>query len=247
VKLMLVGYRTGRITTVTAAEAARSSAGAGLRRWIYNRSRCGQCDGVVRSWPVNARTCYACESCQGKASGAARSEATTKTAKTAKRKKKTKHPSASKAVAKKEGVVFLSHCASEPLAERLRTPMKLRVAELKSALVALGVAQPRGKKALLVAQLVALRAASDKLLDLQEHTADLDLTRVNAEEEVHGYHDLSKLRRKRRGSSVEVKEEKKTPTLANGAKKCTKVKTAAKKSTVAAAQQERRSKRRRRR
>ena len=87
-------------------------------------------------------------------------------AKTKKSAKKSTKANA-KAVAKKDGVVFLSHCASEPLEERLRTPMKLRVAELKSALVALGVTQPKGKKSVLVAQLVALRAASEKLLDLQ--------------------------------------------------------------------------------
>ena len=218
-KLMTVGYETGRITTVTADEAKASSAGPGLRRWIYNRSRCGQCDGVVRSWPVNSRTCYACESCQPIGSSSASGSSTSGvTAHNVKGKKA--------AVKKKEGVVFLSHCVSDPLTERLATPMKLRVAELKAALVELGVTKPKGKKASLVAQLIAARETVDsavaavqvvktvKMLDVEEHTADLDLTSRSRikEEEVHGYHDLSKLRRggRKRGGGGGSRGGKKT-------------------------------------
>ena len=30
-------------------------------RWIYNSAHCGRCNGPVRSWTIQARTCYACK------------------------------------------------------------------------------------------------------------------------------------------------------------------------------------------
>ena len=33
-------------------------------RYIYNHKRCGRCGGAIRSWPMAARTCYACQGCQ---------------------------------------------------------------------------------------------------------------------------------------------------------------------------------------
>ena len=90
----------------------------------------GRCEepsggGGVRSWQINARTCYACERCQpldpawrGVASPA---DAATPT-------------------------LFPAMCASESLAERLATPQKLRVAELRAALRgAQGSLRPPGR------------------------------------------------------------------------------------------------------
>ena len=52
--------------------------------------------------------------------------------------------------------LFNSHCASETLEERLKTPQKLRVAELRAALQAEGL-PVSGKKAELIERLVEAR------------------------------------------------------------------------------------------
>ena len=83
-----------------------------LRRWLYNSARCGRCDGPVRSWQIQSRTCYACARCQ---------------------------PLDGAAVVPVDAAapaLFNSHCASESLEERLAQPQKLRVAELRATLEA---------------------------------------------------------------------------------------------------------------
>ena len=104
-----------------------------LRRWLYNSATCGKCGGPVTSWQIQARTCYACASCQPRSSIAA-----------------TAAPEARDGAGSPK--LFLSHCASEPLEERLHTPAKLRVAELREALAAKGL-RTTGRKAELIARL----------------------------------------------------------------------------------------------
>jgi formamidopyrimidine-DNA glycosylase len=131
VRLMGRAFTLGSIITVEPHEAA-AAGNPKLRRWIYNSNRCGRCHGPVRSWQINARTCYACAACQPLAptSGVA--------------------PPADAAAP----ILFNSHCASEPLADRLATPQKLRVAELRESLGAANLPTD-GKKAELVARLQA--------------------------------------------------------------------------------------------
>ena len=123
VELLQRGFASGSILTVDKEEAERLQK-PGLRRYIYNRSRCGRCDGPVMSWDMNSRTCYACPSCQPLRKG---------------------HEV--KGVC--EGKVFQSHCARDSLAERLKTPEKLSVAELRAELTRLGVVV-KGRKQLLI-------------------------------------------------------------------------------------------------
>ena len=82
------------------------------------------------SWDVAGRTCYACPACQPTKAGTP--------------------PPVDAAPPR----LFNSHCAGESLQARLATPAKLRVAELRDALGAAGLAQA-GKKAELVARLEA--------------------------------------------------------------------------------------------
>jgi hypothetical protein len=134
VRLMRRAFTLGSIVTVSPEEAAAVGR-PGLRRWIYNSARCGQCGGAVKSWSIQARTCYACEQCQPSSGG---SEA----------------PRAASAP-----TLFNSHCAAESLADRLGTPQKLRVTELREALQQLDLPAD-GKKAQLVARLEEHYAAA---------------------------------------------------------------------------------------
>ena len=129
VRLMGMGFTLGSIVTVSPEEAIAVGKPT-LRRWLYNRATCGRCDGPVRSWQIQSRTCYACARCQPLDGAAAA-------------------PVDAAAPA-----LFNSHCASESLEERLAQPQKLRVAELRAALEAAGLSAG-GKKAELVARLDA--------------------------------------------------------------------------------------------
>ena len=144
VKLMERAFTLGSIVTVEKHEALAVGR-PGLRRWLYNSAVCGKCGGRVCSWQIQSRTCYACTGgCQPI------SQPT---------------PAEGEAVAG-GGVgagdsprLFLSHCAGESLEQRLATPEKLRVGELREALTARGL-PTSGKKALLVARLKGEEAAS---------------------------------------------------------------------------------------
>lgn len=130
VKLMRRGYEQGSILTVDTSEALALGK-PGLRRWIYNSATCGRCNGRVASWDVAGRTCYACASCQPL------------------------DPSrADAADAAAPPKLFNSLCAGESLEARLAFPAKLRVAELREALVVAGL-DTAGKKAELVGRLEA--------------------------------------------------------------------------------------------
>lgn len=139
VRLLRDGFRQGSIITVGRAEALALGK-PDLRRWIYNRSSCGRCDGRVVSWVMSARTCFACPACQPRAS---------------KGKTVVELPKGAQ-----EGKVFNSHCAPEPVAVRLQQGgfSALTVAELRALLTSIGV-EASGAKAALLARLNALRAA----------------------------------------------------------------------------------------
>ena len=109
----------GSIVTVSPEEAIAVGKPT-LRRWLYNSARCGRCDGPVRSWQIQSRTCYACARCQPLDGAAAA-------------------PVDAAAPA-----LFNSHCASESLEERLAQPQKLRVAELRAHKRAQFTAEGRG-------------------------------------------------------------------------------------------------------
>ena len=134
VDLMGRAFTLGSIVTVSPEEAIAVGKPR-LRRWIYNSATCGKCGGPVKSWQIQARTCYACESCQPLVKGVVA-------------------PVEAAAPA-----LFNSHCASESLAERLATPQKLRVGELREALLAAGL-PITGKKESLVQRLQEHAAAS---------------------------------------------------------------------------------------
>lgn len=133
VRLMGRAFALGSIVTVSPEEAAAVGKPS-LRRWIYNSARCGKCGHGVKSWDIQSRTCYACERCQPRTAsdGASGTPASTAAPPT----------------------LFNSHCAAESLEERLKTPVKLRVAELRAALSAAGLPTD-GKKAVLVERLQA--------------------------------------------------------------------------------------------
>ena len=137
VRLMYRAFTLGSIVTVFPEEAV-AAGNPRLRRWIYNSARCGKCSGPVKSWDLQGRTCYACERCQPRQGGDGVSAL----------------PLAS------SPQLFLSHCASDSLADRMSTPQKLTVAELRAALEARG--QPTaGKKAVLVSRMQALLDDAD--------------------------------------------------------------------------------------
>ncbi|CAK9115446.1 Endonuclease 8 1 (DNA glycosylase/AP lyase Nei 1) (DNA-(apurinic or apyrimidinic site) lyase Nei 1) (Endonuclease VIII 1) [Durusdinium trenchii] len=108
VDLLQRGFATGSILTVDKEEAQRLGR-PGMRRYIYNQTKCGRCQGPVSSWDMASRTCYACAKCQPRSG-----------------------------VKDEEGAgrvrVFQSHCARDSLQDRLKTPEKLSVKELREQL-----------------------------------------------------------------------------------------------------------------
>ena len=123
VALLQRGFESGSILTVDPEEARRLKRPT-LRRYIYNRKTCGRCDTAVISWDMNSRTCYACPSCQ---------------------------PLQGVQAVPGSGPVdvFKSHCAKDSLEERMKTPEKLSVAELRKELKKLGY-EVKGRKPLLL-------------------------------------------------------------------------------------------------
>ena len=132
VALLRRGFETGSILTVDPEEAAVFGP-QHQRRYIYNQSHCPRCQTRIRVWEINKRTCYACPTCQ---------PAT---------------PVAAPAVVTPERPCepFHSHCARDPFEQRLQTPGRLTVADLRSELLQRGL-EGSAIKGLKKAQLVDL-------------------------------------------------------------------------------------------
>lgn len=169
VKLMRTGFETGRITSLTKAEATKLGDEA-RRRCVYNQARCIFCSSSVSSWKESGRTVWACLDCQSKP-------------RVAKDLRKRKRPLANK---KGNAHVFFSHCAKEPLDARRLHPSKLLVTELRAELKRFGY-PISGKKEVLVARL------QNHLDDMLEHTADFDAS--DNKSKVHGYNKRHKHKR----------------------------------------------------
>lgn len=172
VRLMQIGYKTGRITSLNTTEA-KLLGDENRRRYVYNQEHCFVCGARVSSWQENSRTVWACLTCQSKP-GSNKCETT----QNPRKRKSNDHTSAS---------LFFSKCASEPFITRRKYPQKLLVSELKRELKRLGYSSS-GKKMDLVARL------QRHIDDLQEHTADFDATRPGGD--AHGYN--KRLRKKKK-------------------------------------------------
>ena len=128
VELLRRGFECGSILTVDEDEA-KTLGKPTLRRYIYNSANCGRCGSRVQSWDMAGRTCYACSSCQPAGADAAEAKDA------------------------RDAEVFVSHCAKEPLRDRLaQGAHKLVVRELHSELLARGLSTA-GKKPELVQRL----------------------------------------------------------------------------------------------
>ena len=150
VRLMRNAFTLGSIVTVFPQEGAALGRPT-LRRWIYNSAHCGRCHGPVRSWTIQARTCYACARCQPRPVGdGAQDDAPDGLVHGSEGPTTARTTTASTTAP----TLFHSHCAEESLEERLRTPQKLRVAELRTALEAAGLPID-GRKATLVERLMS--------------------------------------------------------------------------------------------
>mmetsp|Transcript_21451 Transcript_21451/g.44699 ORF Transcript_21451/g.44699 Transcript_21451/m.44699 type:complete len:439 (+) Transcript_21451:105-1421(+) len=162
VELLQRGYATGSILTVDADDAVGRP---GLRRYIYNSSRCGKCGGKVKSWDIAGRTCYACESCQPPNPKYMDVETKPKP----KPKKEDKDTDSGH-------VPFISHCAKDSMATRLERggARLLTVAEIKSHLVSkFSVTPPKSaKKAELAALLDSLRAPTTNAEEAAKEKAE---------------------------------------------------------------------------
>lgn len=133
VALLRRGFETGSILTVD-PEEAKALGKPKLRRYIYNTSKCPRCGSSIRSWPINNRTCYACNHCQPL--GLSKAEAMV--------------------TPTKDCVPFISHCARESAETRLKEtgPERLTVKELKAELLKHELQPPpNAKKAELVGML----------------------------------------------------------------------------------------------
>ena len=151
VALLRRGFETGSILTVDPEEAAVF--GPRQRRYIYNQSHCPRCQTRIIVWDINTRTCYACPTCQPKYTGDATSTKSPKKAAAAVTPERPCEP-------------FLSHCARDSLEQRLQTPQRLTVAELRSELLKRGVDATKGlKKAQLVSLLDTEMSKSRRTLD----------------------------------------------------------------------------------
>ena len=170
VKLLQRGFQCGSILTVDKDEAKRLGK-PGLRRYIYNNRQCPRCQTAIQIISMAARKCYLCPTCQ-------------------------EQPATGVEAKMSDVSLFQSHCVYESLAERRHTPEKLKVAELRQALLSLGL-ETGDRKQELVQRLkeadrvrVGLQgitsfrssagAAADKAAVGEgrnvEHVADLDLT-----------------------------------------------------------------------
>lgn len=129
VDLLQRGFVSGSIITTDGAAAK-----AGRRRYVYNQATC-LCKARVKSWDIAQRRAYACLTCQPRVRASDGSVAT--------------GPSASGV---KDVKVFPSHCAPDAPEQRLAAPAKMRVAELRKELKALGL-DAAGGKLTLVARL----------------------------------------------------------------------------------------------
>ena len=151
VDLLRRGYATGSILTVDPEDER-----PGLRRYIYNSSKCGKCGSKVKSWDIAGRTCYACESCQPRTLKLLKSEGGD--------------------VKTDDHKPFSSHCAKDSIAIRLERggARLLTVAEIRLFLLsAHSVIPAKGtKKAALVTQLDSLRAPAVSSMDAAKEKAD---------------------------------------------------------------------------
>ena len=154
VELLQRGYATGSILTVDAEDAVGRPS---LRRYIYNSSRCGKCNGKVKSWDIAGRTCYACESCQPL------------------NPVKEEVGAASKPIVE-DVIPFNSHCARDSLATRLERggARLLTVPEIKSILSSRFFVAPKkgSKKKELVELLDGLRAPTTNAEEAAKEKAD---------------------------------------------------------------------------
>ncbi|GBG25856.1 Endonuclease 8-like 3 [Hondaea fermentalgiana] len=167
VDLLQRGFQSGSILTVDKDEGTRLGR-PNMRRYIYNQAKCGRCQGTVVSWSMDTRTCYACPHCQPlRAEESLESETM-------------------------EVRVFNSHCARESLQERLKTPEKLTVNELRSELAnaSIKIDGKANKKADLVRLLKAHQdAVAEKSQARNPKSAAATAPEANTEPE-----DLARLR-----------------------------------------------------
>jgi formamidopyrimidine-DNA glycosylase len=126
VQLLRRGYDTGSILTVDPL-LDPDVAKRGERRYIYNKSHCARCRGIVRSWDISGRTCYACETGCQKRLKADESNDTT-----------SPKPMVTPVIKNemKQHVPFISHCARDGAARRFDQlgPAGLTVKEIRSRL-----------------------------------------------------------------------------------------------------------------
>lgn len=186
VKLMRVGYESGRIVSLSEKEAKALGA-PHRRRFVYNQSTCLMCDKRVSSFDEASRTVWACLTCQRKDTNVDEDDARVR----------------------RERAAFASRCAPEPMSEKAKTPMKLTVRELRSILTRYGFDLSSQKnRRLLKSDLVSMFANHRN--DLMEHTADLDLSvgpSCRSRQE-HGYH--RRLLSAQEGGGNAQKEKKKS-------------------------------------
>ena len=131
VRMLRKGFECGSIITVD--DECGQYGAPWSRRYIYNQKQCPACKGPVRSWSMSNRTVYCCETCQPLDTN-----------------QRAALPAArAKALGAAGGAkLFASHCAPDRGADVL--PEKMRVAELRSALDALGLNTQVSPRALLV-------------------------------------------------------------------------------------------------
>eukprot|EP00977_Amphora_coffeiformis_P021632 scaffold9620_cov197-Amphora_coffeaeformis.AAC.7 len=138
VALLRRGFETGSIMTVDPQEAAVFGP-QHQRRYIYNQLHCPRCQTRIVVWGINSRTCYACPTCQPVVTPAAAGAAT----------------AAAVVTPERPCEPFHSHCARDSLEQRLSTPGRLTVAELRNELLSRGM-EGNATKGLKKAQLVDL-------------------------------------------------------------------------------------------
>ena len=138
VKLLRRGYDTGSIVTVDASVDPEVEA-RGERRYIYNKSHCARCGGIVNSWDVSGRTCYACDNCQPKLAIESAIVATCSEKKAGKKKNAIKKEGGTKQCKQPQKlphVPFISHCAPINLQHRVNQggADQLTISEIRSVL-----------------------------------------------------------------------------------------------------------------